>query len=467
MKNDISLQQVDQELMLSYLSSIDDDILFAKSESVSGEFFLEGLDIRLILSDEDLDKVEIAQDILLGRKSNTVMQHDDEFLDAKKTYSKFIQAHNHELAHLYQVLALPAFQIVWEMRYHLLRLEALVMLQYLENGGVFSVDEHPKVLKVLEEDKSLAVFVKQFNNFKIPYNVYILDYHKKINGVSFFYLIESMAHAISLQLSDEPESDILQIGASDEYTLAFDYFRKSFKGGELQIRWQYLIFIYVCYFSCRYFDLNSQQSISTVVDVFFRLCLKTETYMEALMDSYNEYRNLSKDQLEALNSEKLSRRELDIATDNQIVSLLAFFDLIDTIERDTKVSEDFANSIENSILSDFFLSSQEKGIDWSDKYLLARILIFPENFVWLRDVYDEVMGIKGTGKEFTYQEEADFYRFIMNCKQLLQLRNPIPCCEEHGVTDKYKKILRCKNEDGLAFHLESLIKRPAFDLFKF
>lgn len=473
MINDVAstFRSIDREFMKLYLQNNDMESLFARSESISGEFFLEGLDIRIAISDSEMDDVLAAQDILTEIKSESqqVNYSSEKIEEAKYIYTSFMQAHNHELAHLYQVLALPAFQMVWATRYNWLRFEAAVMLRYFEHGGSFRAESHYKILQILEDDQAalLDEFSEQFNSFANPYRMYIADYKNQHKGISLFYIVESMAHIISLQLSDTPEVDVLNLEVSEEYSAAFRHFDNYLGEIEVQLRWKYLVFLYICYFSCQHFNTDIDHPINAAVDVFLSLCSKAKFYIETLAKLYQRYERYSLRELKELNQWPLSNDEIDLTNQQQLAGIYALFELIDILENQAFPDSALQKSLTVNALSDFFSVSDAKGVDWSNKYTLARMLIFPANFVWTREIYDEVMGFVGTGKEFTYEQEATFYRFIMNCKCLLQARDPIPCCEEHGMRDQYKKVLRCKNEGGLAFYLQELTGKPAHELFKF
>lgn len=463
--------EIDRDFMSLYLLDSFMGSLFAKSENISGEFFLEGLDIRISISDSELDEVLAAQEMLTAIKTGEE-QADyslEEIEKAKLIHATFMQAHNHELAHLYQVLALPAFQMVWATRYNLLRFEAAVMLKHFEQGGYFQGETHRKILQVLDGDKPALVneFAHQFNEFANPYKMYITGYREQYEGISLFYIIEAMAHIISLQLSDAPEEDILKLAVSEEYSAAFIRFDGYLHGVEVDLRWKYLVFLYICYFSCHHFNTDVKHPINTAVSSFLSLCSKAKFYIETLAKLYKRYEGYSLLELKELNQWPLTDEELGFANQKQLAGIYALFELIDILEEQAFPSEVHQKSLTVNSLADFFTASDTKGIDWSDKYTLARMLIFPANFVWTRDIYDEVMGLVGTDKEFTYAQEAVFYRFIMDCKHLLQPSHQVSCCQEHGMRDQRKKILRCKNEGGLAFYLNALTNKPAYELFKY
>lgn len=464
-------QQIDSEFMQMYLHDTQAEYLFADSRKISGEFFLEGLDIRIDISDSELDDVQAAQKMLIAikRKKLKLDYSLTEIEDARRILAAFMQAHNHELAHLYQVLALPAFQMVWSTQYNLLRFEAAVMLRHFEQGGHFHGETHRKILQVLKDGhpELVSEFAQQFNNFRNPYEMHISDFRKTYEGISLFYIIESMAHIISLQLSDTPEDDILNLAVAKEYSIAFEHFDSQLSDINVELRWKYLVFLYICYFSCHHFNIAVEHPVNTTVSSFFSLCSKAGFFMEMLAEAHQRYEAHPLEELREMNRWPLSNEELVIANQKKLASIYALFELIDAMEGHAFPDEVPKKTLTVEALSDFFAASDAKGYDWSDKYTLARMLIFPANFFWVRDIYDDAMEKVGTGKEFTYAQEAEFYRFIMNCKNLLQPSYDVLCCEQHGLVNQRKNVLRCRNDDGLASHLKQLTSKAAYDLFRF
>lgn len=225
--------------------------------------------------------------------------------------------------------------------------------------------------------------------------------------------------------------------------------------------------MYVCYFSCHHFNTDVKQIEDGAVSVFLNLCSKARFFVETLAKLYQRYEQYSLAELKHLNQWPLTDEELGFANQKQLAGIYALFELIDILEEQAFSKDTPKATLKVNGLEDFSSVSTDMGIDWSDKFTLARMLIFPANFVWTREIYDEVMGLTGTDKEFTYAQEADFYRFITGCKYLLDPSRDVPCCEEHGMRDQRKKVLRCKNQGSLAFYLEALTNEPAHKLFKF
>lgn len=457
--------------MQEYLHDTSAGTLFADSENISGEFFLEGLEIRIAITDREVDEIVAAQKILtvIQKGKPQVDYSPEEIEKAKYIYGSFMQAHNHEYAHLYQVLALPSFQLVWATRHNLLRFEAAVMLRYFELGGHYEGAVHSKILQILEADEPILreEFTKQFNEFANPFRMYVKDYQTQYDGISLFYIIESMAHIVSLQLSDTPEIDILNLEVSVEYSAAFKYFDECLGATNVELRWKYLVFVYICYYSCEHFSTEVKDSVNETVSCFLSLCSRGKFYIETLTNLRQRYENYSLLELKDLNQWPLSDKEVAFANQKQLGSIYALFELIDILESQAFPDNVSKKSLTVNELDDFFVASKEKNIDWANKYTLARMIIFPSNFVWLREIHDEVMGLTRTDKEFTYAQEAEFYRFIMSCGHLLQQAHDVFCCQEHGMIDKRPPILRCKNEGSLAFTLEALTSKPAHELFRF
>ena len=125
---------IQPSLLKKLINKEDNSRLFAESETISGEFFLEGLDIQLAITDEEMDNILEAQNILFEQRKGIQSYSKKEIQQAESLYIPFMQVHNHELVHLMQVLSLPALKVRWATKATYLRLEATIMLRYFELG---------------------------------------------------------------------------------------------------------------------------------------------------------------------------------------------------------------------------------------------------------------------------------------------------------------------------------------------
>lgn len=467
------MSKVNHELMEVYLQDDSINKLFVSSNSVFGEFFIEGLKISLYSSDQpitnaDLDNVKVAKDILLAVKSGKRQYSTKKVAQAREKYWTFSQAHHHELTHFYQVLALPAFQAVWASRYYLLQLEAQVMLDFIKNDGIFYGEKHKGILQVLEDDyyssKAKNDFIANFNSIMSKYSYYVIPYKEnKIEGITLFHIIEGMAHIISLQLSDE-EDDLLGVEYSKIYTNAYDFYEKNIDGIELNLYWKRFLFIYICFFSCQHLSRQGNSDNTPAVNIFIFLCMKAKHYITSWLELKKMYSGYTLDELKKINQWNiLSKDELELLNYDQLSSAYAFLWLIDFINDEVFPSK----KLKVSGLSDFFTHSKRKNIDWGDKYTLAKIIMFRDNFVWVRDVYDETLSGYRGNQEYTYSQEANFYSYILDCRHILNPLYDVWCCREHGMDGQRKKILKCNNNNSLAIFIEAITGRPAYEIFKF
>lgn len=436
---DVELTQLLQEIPQ------DNGMLFANSKGISGEFFLEGLDITLNLSEEQLTEVE-------------------KFEDARLQY---MQAYHHEYAHLYQVLALPAFQLLWASRHNYIRMQAFIMLKYFELGKSFDLETNTMLLDALKVP-NLPIADDDTMKFKPiirSYKFHIENWKNKNQQISFFEIIEGMAHIMSLQLSDTPDTDILKIEQYLEYSSAYVYFERQIETAQFETRWKYLLFLYICYFACQHINNEAQTTKDVAVKMFKFLCSRAQKYLNALKKLHHRYTDYDQQQLKELNRWPILEHDFEKVGDQKRASIYALFELIEMIEDEAK-TKGLNQNLYTEALDDFYVASNNLKVDFKDIFTLARMVIFPENFYWVPELHNIVMDSSSGDNEFTYRDEAQFYHFIYRCNRLFIDSEDVLCCEEHGCIDKRRKILKCSNEGSLAFTLKKMTQRPAYDLFR-
>lgn len=442
--------------------------LYVKTDKILGEFFLEGMETRLHYSDQMLDKIEKAEDILFTHQTENQAYPEHIIKEAKYIYFSFLQAHNHELFHFYQVLSLPAFQVMMSVRKRYIEIETVVMMKHFEAGKSFRLGEHVRILDIVETrefelDKELA---KQINEINEKYDFYVGGWQEEIDGISLFYIIESMAHIMSLQLSETPQLDRLSIEESLEYLSAYKVFLKYLDMPEFDIRFKYLLFIYICYFSCQVINRPEDADSLAPVRIFHSLCSRLRYYVEAWKKLFNRYERYSKEELFELLDFGITKPDIENQSESKIGSILAFFELIPLIkdEADKMSQSDFSPKFD--FIDKIKKLVRQDNVIPSNIYEIAHMAIFPAKFVNIRYAYDRLENNVFDGQEFKFSNETNFYRFIVNCKKLLSCCCSVPCCEEHGEHENIREILSCKNDGGFAFYSEQLLKRPAIKLFE-
>lgn len=460
---------IDKDLLEMVLDHQDyDNSIYVKTDKVIGEFFLEGMVTRLHYSDEQLDAIEAAQNILLSHNSDENIFSSNEINNAKDVYYNFLQAHNHELFHFYQVLSLPAFQVVRAIRRHYLEIETVVMLKHLEAGKSYKLGEHLNLLDIIKTgefdlDCELA---EKINDINKKYYFYVYGWQKEIEGVSLFNIIEGMAHIMSLQLSDTPKIDKLYVEDSPEYLSAFNVFLKYLKIKDLDVRYQYLLFIYICYFSCQIVNRVEDKDSLGSIRAFHFLCSRAGEYVNTWKKLVFRYEKYPKSQLLELLNFGINRSDVENEEASKIRLTLSFFELITMIKSDVDKLNFSAYNPEFEAIEKIKASIKLDNVIPNNIYEIALMAIFPAKFVNIRFGYDRLEEKTFDGQSYNFTNEANFYRFIDNCKKLLSCCSPVPCCEEHGEHEDLRQILKCKNEGGLAFFLEQLLNRPATELFK-
>ena len=458
---------IDPEL-LQRIIKLDDDLpLFAESTSVSGEFFLEVLDLHIAISDEGMDAVFEAQEALRKHRVGEKKLTGTELRNAKEIYLPFMQAHNHELIHLLQVLSLPAMRITWAARVNYLRYEAAIMLRFFELGGSYQIGVNRKLVEAANSELLINFEDDEDNGDEICsfYEFYRKAWNASLEGISLFFIIEGMAHIASLQLSDYSTDDMLGIANDKKYHTAFKHFECSLPIGiEISDHRKNLLFLYLCYFACQRYNPREDSDGLAPVKTFLALCAQSGSFLKTIDKLEERYARYSRNELIELRRWGISDEHLKFAKTEQIVSIYAFFEFVQILD-ELSLSFGIKSEFRTSMLDDFWNCSKKLGIDWKDHHNLARMMIFPQTFVGVREIYDDVMAINVGETEYTYADNADFFRFIVNCKRVLDERFDISCCEKHGVIDKRKILLNCNEEGGFGFYLEALTGRPANDLF--
>ena len=331
----------------------------------------------------------------------------------------------------------------------------------------YLLGEHRALIEALE-DKEFVALSKldgDAQGIATDYDFYDDWWKVEIQGISLFHLIEGMAHITSMQLADDEQMDALGFDTNPDYTTAFNFFTQSLKHDGLETRWKYLLFLYFCYFSCQHFNRVTDEDGLTPVKIFLDYCSRVDEYATKLKSLFDRYDRYSKNELLKLARWGLSRGDLKEASRRQIAAVYAFFELVESMEEDGFSRKD-RSSVQTDKLSDFLAVSAQMNLDWQDTFMFAKMIIFPKHFVQVRELYDTVMGFSVGENEYSYSDEATFYKFVVNCKNILNPAMKLPCCETHGFLEDRRKVLTCVEEGGLSFYLKSLTSRPATELFK-
>lgn len=432
-----------------------DDLLEAEG---NGTFSPETLEIRILISDIEIDHVIAAQKLLLEQQAGNVDSEED-LENARRTTSKFMQTHNHELAHFYQVLALPTFQLIWSSRFNWFKLETVALLKAFDENRRIDLNEHRSV-KSLLTDRDRTASTDLYKAFEL----YQYVYRHQTKGISVEALIEGMAHCISLQLSETPDEDSLSIENNPIYTVAFAHLTTSLAGIVIETRWKLLLFAYYCYFSL-HSKPRDKQSAGNPVQVFLNFCARAPQHAKALKDYHAIFAKMDPDDLSTKLAQWFIEGELSQATHLQKASVYSFFKLISSLKSEAETWGIEVIDIEIEDLTRHKALCEERGLHWSNEFLLARMLIIPSNFVWVREVYDDIQDRHAGDVSFNFSEQARFYEFIKNCRQVF-IKDSIECCERHGVVEDLRKAFTCKEPGGFAYTFEKLTGRQLREVFE-
>jgi len=120
------VSEINKELLEWVISYDGQSEVYAKRYGV---FSLSRMDVEIFLSEEEINKYNIAEQYLLDNKDSPAPEH------IIQDYYAYIQAHNHEFFHYYQALTIPAFQIYQRLSRGKVEYEAATMLGFLEEGS--------------------------------------------------------------------------------------------------------------------------------------------------------------------------------------------------------------------------------------------------------------------------------------------------------------------------------------------
>lgn len=453
------VSEIDKELLEWVISCDDQSEVYAKRYGV---FSLSRMDVEIFLSEEEISKYRIAEQYLLDNKGLLAPEY------ITQDYYSYIQAHNHEFFHYYQALTVPAFQIYQRLARGKVEYEAATMLAFLEEGNNYILGENNSIFEALKHPSFhfSASVAENFNELHGKYKFYRECWSLQYEGVSLLQIVEGMAHIFSMQVTDEAKNYLPDLEGNEEYYAAFNVFNSYIDDdfGNLNIRFKYLIFIYICYFSCQTFDSLEDKILAKPSRLFHSLCSRLNYYLTTYNKLLDRYARYSEDELRQLNQFKIDDECLELANKEQLANIYAFFELIPCLQADAeKHYEHATSSLKLSReLTEIF---ESLDVDLGNIFQLAIFSIFPFKWADLFEAYTKVQQSSFDGNEFETSDEIAFYEFVENCKKILnESVDEIHCCEEHGTTDKID-ALKCLNEGGLGYYLERMTERSPSELF--
>ncbi|WP_143821151.1 hypothetical protein [Motiliproteus sp. MSK22-1] len=445
----------------------EDDHLYIKNETIHGSFDIALMEIKIYVSNEELEKIEKGLDLWSSSTNkNNFSLEEKELLD----YSwRYMQTYNHELCHFYQVLSFPTARMRHILKKRSLQFESATMLRYFEQGGSYIIGVDKRALMAINKD-NFSIPNNELENLKQLEQQCIShekEWYSEFRGISLFQIVESMAHILSIQLSEEQCNYVPELENEPLYNTPYNLFLKNIDQEGLNDRWKFLLFIYICFFSCQTLNHSNDGDHVLPSKIFHTLISRADLYLNALTTLIKRYERYSRDELIQLIRFGITKEDLAEATTGQIASIYGFFELIPCIQQDSEKL-----CIEEKNVNDQFIDSicsffNDNGFDISDYNLLAHLAIFPYKYGNFSDVYKKLIDSNKQDTRFTIGNEIYFYRFTRNCNSLLNRRFPaIECCEKHGSVVGHEKILSCTSEEGLASILEKLTGKTAAELFK-
>lgn len=443
--------------------------LFAATlENISGSLSFEGLDIRIGVTNEELDELSRAQNILAAHRLGRSLA-DIDLEKTRKFYASFMQAHNHELAHFYQVLALPNMQLVWGTRLNWTRTEIKTMVSYFRRGYFYRVGKDRKILDIIpHQDRGKTSRSDERENKTYEYfSFYQKSYYGEYKGLSFHHLMEGMAHVISLHLDNTGLHDALGLEEHGDYTLAYRYFLSSFESQAYSKRENYLFFVFICFFVGQFYGTPQKENPFLVMEIFFFACSRMPNYVCAYEKLRERYKRYSREELIELRRWKIQVDEVKHSDRSQIIRIYSFFELLEVIKGELTSKIGIPTRPEIEALSDFVTVSEELSIFWDKPETLAKLLIFPSNYVKIREVYDAIKDTRLSNKTYQHENDVLMYDYIGGCKNLLNAAQDTYCCNDHGVRSSQEPLLYCENPDSFASITRQLFQKEPKALFRF
>jgi len=428
-----------------------------------GSFSLARMDFNVFISDDEIEKFDEAEKLIV--ENNGIAPSKE----IEANYYRYIQAHNHELFHYYQALALPAFKIYQKITKVKTEHEAAIMLRYFEEGHSYTLGENKTILEALitptfklQKSDEDNVF-NSIEKYKFFANQWIAEY----KNISLFHIIEGMAHIMSIQLTPNSTNYLDDTKDNPIYNKAYEifdsYINKQFQSMDIRIK--HLTFLYICYFSCHTYSLPKDSVIEKTARLFHFLSSRVNEYYKTFEKLQSRYFKYSENQLRQLNQFGIKNDDIKNATKIQLIYIYSFYELIPCIEQDAKKFYNDSSYI--NIPKQFTKALSSLDIDLSNIYQLANFALFPKRMADIWEAYDIIQKLEIDNNKFDVAGESGFFELVENCKNILKDNvSTIACCSEHGNVNNKLEVLYCENEGGLAFYLKELTGREAIDLFK-
>lgn len=435
-----------------------------------GCFDIETLEVNIPLDKQSLSRVQGAIDILYDKEKKKRFS-ETEISEAQDIFLKYFQVHSHEYFHLYQTLFLPVAAQLRIVRFNKLKHEAGLIFQCFDQKITFKLSQLNELTDVMDDKYGLRLndkFIESYNTSLEHYKFYETMWEKELGGISCQHIFEGMAHIASLQLSDAPDIDLSRL-KGEEYWKAYDYYESCLSMPDnKQIRFRYLIFLYLCYFSCQVPDhIEDDCSDSIPVQTFRFLCGLSNFFFQCVEKQKSVYVGATQEQLIAVDKWNISEYVIESSSE----TIASIFALLETIDIISKKTENFRSSrtYSNDSYSDLIGSTKPYGLE-NDHFLLAKLTIFPLCFSgiysWSCEAMDMIKGKDG----FTLRQEAKFYQFVKNLRNLFKERRrksiPLYCCAEHGDIYDERLFLTCENQDSCASKIQMMSYREAHNIFQ-
>jgi len=141
-----------------------------------------------------------------------------------------------------------------------------------------------------------------------------------------------MAHIYSLKVNNS--LDVLNLEQNSIYTKPFKYFLSKFDYKQIDKDWQYLFFLYICFFSLKNYITYKDSNISRIIDTFIFLSSQMEKYLEFVSLKKRYFELLNEKEINSfLKSKLIFPRSIKLCyKEKQKISLAALFEVIPLIK---------------------------------------------------------------------------------------------------------------------------------------
>lgn len=466
----------------NYYAGIDEHRnLYYDDNSIGGIFNYEKIEIGICGVDERfyskkllelLEELTISKDktYLSTTSLSDLMSTNKDVKDAVK----FVQILFHESLHVLQTFTLQACNehMYWIRNFRDLEFAIFslnIMYGYSWNYGERIINE------VCWEwiNKREPWIKKRFDNYS-DLQQGICDNFTNLSTrkLSTIDIIEGEAFAFQEFVTDSIGKDVFSPDENSIYKKSFNYFKASSQ--IMDVDTLYVTFIITCHLSLKFGSSRYINDENTASAIFDHLLKFANTYA----NRYNSYFVEDTD-IKERKQWLYDNDYMNLLSEHQVLQFAKVSMLIDAVTdgvldyfRNTLYGQSYMENREQAFydktvqhfdrkmepIKEFL---ERKYPSFSSKYFLSILLVgsnnISQNFVQcVRDVDLLDTFIESpNGKKITVENDNFIFQIMHDFQQLLLVGNTY-CCNEHGIINKKRVIMKCSNDDSLRNRLKNL-----------